>query len=439
MPCEKEEMNMKKIIILTLCLAMLLVMVGCGNARQNNEEVQTEPTEELTLATDPTTEEPTSQAKWYLTQLTDDCAASVELPDFIMEDDALKQFVCDYIEEKHENCNMRDFSLSVSNDDVIAQPQDYDFYLDIDCRLSYFSDDIASIIFEGMYNGKTAAHPVFCFYTLNIDRRTNEQLKLYNLIPTNDALYAAFVQCAYQSMKEKADPAWLAGVNFYDVVCSDRDFTGFFYDRSDAACAYFTETGIGISYPVSHPLGDHQETEIPYSVVGITKPEDALEKPSTTVTLFDGRFTCGSSTNYLDTYQIYDKSGAVVAEDTFKYFQFYPLDDSVLAVFVQAGNTIAARGGFFYDFANDRQSERFHYIVGFSDTLVVTAGSDRVVIVQSIFDDSFYLELSDFEYPLANSVEWLQDAELSPDGKSVTVTYLSGEHYERRIQIFKLH
>ena len=300
--CEEGEIEMKKMFTIGTALLLSLVLLlcsftGCGTPAKVTPE--TEPT-------DPTESQQTTQTSWFLTQLTEDCAASVELPDFVMENDDLKQLVCDYIEEKHENCHMRDFSLSVSNDDIIAQPQDYDFYLDIDCRLSYFSENIASIIFEGMYNGKTAAHPVFCFYTLNIDRRTNEQLKLYNLIPTNDAMYAAFVQCAYQSMKEKADPAWLAGVNFYDVVCSDEDFNGCFFDLSDAACAYFTETGIGISYPVSHPLGDHQETEIPYSVVGITKPEDALEKPSTTVTLFDGRFTCDSCEDYLYTYHIYD-------------------------------------------------------------------------------------------------------------------------------------
>ena len=420
---------MKKMIVLTLCFAIMIVMACCGTPAKVSPE---------TVQTDPTENQKTPQTSWFLTQLTEDCAASVELPDFIMENDDLKQLVVDYIDSQLADY-VADFELTLSDKDVTASFGEYLYQLDLDCRISYISDEIASVIFEGMYYGKTAAHPTFCFYSLNIDRRTNEQLKLYDLIPTNDAMYAAFVQCAYQSMKEKADPAWLAGVNFYDIVCSDGDFTGCFYDRSNAARAYFTETGIGISYPVSHPLGDHQETEIPYSVVGITKPEDALEKPSTTVTLFDGRFTCGSSTNYLDTYQIYDKNGAVVAEDTFKYFQFYPLDDSILAVFVQAGNTIAARGGFFYDFANDRQSERFHYIVGFSDTLVVTAGSDSVAIVQSIFDDSFYLELSDFKYPLANSVEWLQDAELSPDGKRVTITYLSGEHFERRTQTFELH
>lgn len=429
---------MKRLFLLVLCLVLLVSMVGCGNSAQGNYDEEPKPTEEPTLATDPTTEAPTSQANWYLTQLTDDCAASVELPDFIMEDDALKQLVFDYIDSKLENY-VADFELTLSNEDVTAKFGDYLYQLDLDCRISYISDEIASVIFEGMYNGKTAAHPTHMFFTLNIDLRTNEQLKLYDLIPINDAMYAAFVQCAYQSMAEKADPAWLAGVNFYDIVCSKEDFTGCFYDLSNAACAYFTETGIGISYAVSHPLGDHQETEIPYSVVGITKPEDALKKPSTTVTLFDGRFTYDSSADFLYTYQIYDKNGAVVAEDTFKYFQFYPLNDTVLAVFVQAGNTIAARGGFFYDFANDRQSERFHYIVGFSDRLVVTAVADRVVIVQSIFDDTFYLELSDFKYPLANSVEWLQDAELSLDGKSVTITYLSGEHYEEKIQTFELY
>jgi len=429
---------MKRLFLLVLCLMLLVSMVGCRNSAQGKQNEEAKPTEEPTLATDPTTEEPSSRAKWYLTQLTDDCAASVELPDFIMEDEALKQLVIDYIDSQLADY-VADFELTLSNEDVTAKFGDYLYQLDLDCRISYISDEIASVIFEGMYNGKTAAHPTFCFYSLNIDRRTNEQLKLYNLIPTNDALYAAFVQYAYQSMKEKADPTWLAGVDFYDVVCSDGDFTGCFYDLSDAACAYFTETGIGISYSVSHPLGDHQETEIPYSVVGITKPEDALENPSTIVKLFDGRFTYDSSENYLYTYRISDMSGTVVAEETLKRAHFYPLTDSLLAVIIQAGNTIAVRGGFFYDFANDRQSERFHYIVGYSDTLVVTAGSDSVVIVQSIFDDSFYLELSDFEYPLANSVEWLQDAELSPDGKSVTITYLSGEHFERKIQTFKLH
>ena len=94
---------MKRLFLLVLCLMLLVSMVGCRNSAQGKQNEEAKPTEEPTLATDPTTEEPSSRAKWYLTQQTKDHAASVELPDFIMEDEALKQLVIDSLHTAFDN------------------------------------------------------------------------------------------------------------------------------------------------------------------------------------------------------------------------------------------------------------------------------------------------------------------------------------------------
>ena len=155
---------MKKVIVLTLCLAILLVMAGCGTPENAKPETE---------QTDPTENQKTSQTSWFLTQLTEDCAASVKLPAFIMEDEYLKQLVIDYVNTYLADSFEGIFSLTLSNTDLPTEPADRLYYLDLSCRVTYEHEDFVSIVFEGLYNMKTAAHPINLLFSLNVNRCTN--------------------------------------------------------------------------------------------------------------------------------------------------------------------------------------------------------------------------------------------------------------------------
>ena len=422
--------NYRRRIAFLLSLVLVLsCLASCTNTSQdiNTANENAEPTVE--------NGESSQLPKKYLIQHTDQKAISVELPDFVLEDAALNELVTNYIKERISGWGW-DVQLTAADEDIAVQPQDYEEYLNLDCRVTYLSDEIASVVFEGMLNGRTAAHPMHLFTTLNIDLAAKKQIQPRDLIPVNEALYAAFLHYGYLSMAEKANAEFLAGFELKEY-CDERAFYAGFYE-ADFPCVYFTETGVGISYEVEFALGNHQETEIPYSVVGITSLEEALDTPSTQISLYHGRLTFVDNGDYTDTLHIYDKNGDVVDEITdSRSIHLIPLTEGLLYVGRQAGNSLATRGGYFYNFETDEKSDHFYYVLDYTESLVVCGGTDSVTVF-SMFGDSYYLELTQFQHPLSQSVEPIRSAQLSVDGKNLTVTYCTGENYEIVTQEFAL-
>ena len=133
-----------------------------------------------------------------------------------------------------------------------------------------------------------------------------------------------------------------------------------------------------------------------------------------------------------------DKNGDIVDEITdSRGIHLIPLTEGLLYVGRQAGNSLATRGGYFYNFETDEKSDHFYYVLDYTESLVVCGGADSVTVF-SMFGDSYYLELTQFQHPLSQSVEPIRSAQLSVDGKNLTVTYCTGENYEIVTQEFAL-
>ena len=114
------------------------------------------------------------------------------------------------------------------------------------------------------------------------------------------------------------------------------------------------------------------------------------------------------------------------------------LTDSLIHVTVQAGTGRSTNWGFFYDYTTNKRSETFKHILGYTESLVATGRADRVII-QSIFDDSYYLEIADFEQPVAQiAADAMQDVDFSEDMTTVTVTYIVEGSYDRATQTYSL-
>lgn len=86
--------------------------------------------------------------------------------------------------------------------------------------------------------------------------------------------------------------------------------------------------------------------------------------------------------------------------------------------------------GIFYDYDTDRISKKFHWVLDFTDEIVVIGHKDRLVLC-SIFDDTYYKEITNFTYPIAQVADGIVSAELTDDRNTVVVTYIIADSYDR--------
>ena len=412
--CEEGEIEMKKMFTIGTALLLSLVFLlcsftGCGtpaNAKPETEQ------------TNPTENQQTTQTSWFLTQLTEDCAASVELPAFIMEDESLKQLVIDYVNTYLADSFEGIFSLTLSNTDLPTEPADRLYYLDLSCRVTYEHEDFVSIVFEGLYNMKTAAHPINLLFSLNVNRYTNERVMLKDIWPLDDVFYDTYRPLAQAALTAKFGE----DISIDDLLKKDSLLNGLQTEKE--YCVYYTQSGMVISIPVIHALGDHFETEIPYQMLNWhAMPYEMIAEMELETSLFDGRFAVINKVRYYWC-RFFDLDGNLIAEEhSDRQPHIMQPDDHIAGFWIQCGTGASAIWGYFYDATKGAISKEFEWILDATSDKVV-CGNINGVTVYSIFDDSYCYEITDFEYPLPKlGVESVIDAEFSEDGKSVIVEY----------------
>ncbi len=137
------------------------------------------------------------------------------------------------------------------------------------------------------------------------------------------------------------------------------------------------------------------------------------------------------------TYLIYDKNGNVVKKESGLSKEPYlsVTDNNLVKFTLQSGTGIGTLNGYYYDVDNNRFSDVITGILDESNGMVA-CGDWQKVTVRDIFDkDGYCLEIAEFENPLSSVSESISDpiisAVFSDDGKSITVTYYSGETAEK--------
>lgn len=137
-------------------------------------------------------------------------------------------------------------------------------------------------------------------------------------------------------------------------------------------------------------------------------------------------------------YRIYNKN--VLIEEAYVAVKepiCHYITDSLIYVTVQTGTGQSTNWGFFYDYATNKRSETFQWVLDYTESKVITGHPDKVV-VQSIFDNTYYLEITDFKQPLAGVADSILSACFSEDMTSVTVTYVVEESHNTATQTFSL-
>ena len=126
---------------------------------------------------------------------------AIEIPQLnIANSEKRNQEITEYI----ENClyKLTGYSFELSNvADMPAseQVEKYEHYVEIKSQIVLQEDECVSIVFEGMYNCRTAAHPTHLFFTYNFNPKSGERILYSDKYEIEDTLY----EKCMRSIREK--------------------------------------------------------------------------------------------------------------------------------------------------------------------------------------------------------------------------------------------
>ena len=237
---------MKRFIAVVLLVVLVLSSTSCAMTAVHTEEDVDIPGEIV-----------------YMTHTSEQHRISVQIPQF--ESDTINKRIQSYIAERLRSDYNFEETLTLSAVDIEADIQgDYsDCFVNVDCEITCKTEEVISVIFKVIFNRKGSAHPINGFFSLNFDPTTEERIVFGDRYIVDDALYAVFSEYAYGSLAQKADAQWLNGVDISDLCSKPRFLQGIAKEQD--CYTYYTQSGIGIAYPVPHAVGDYQITEIPYA------------------------------------------------------------------------------------------------------------------------------------------------------------------------------
>lgn len=144
--------------------------------------------------------------------------------------------------------------------------------------------------------------------------------------------------------------------------------------------------------------------------------------------------------DYMFYYYIFDKNHNIARADgpLNRHPRIIMADEQLVRFTLQAGTGIGTLWGYYYDVKNDAFSEIFQCIYDQCNGMVALGGVGKV-IVRDIFDDKkYYYEISCFKYPFAKSCLPITEVVFTNDGKSVEITYLTGDDYKEVSEIVDL-
>lgn len=207
------------------------------------------------------------QNSLFLVENTDQNIISLQIPEVDKMTDEEITFLQEFITEKVFEVSGENFRLDCKRQDISHTEMVYTgYYIDIDSQVTRRTDNCISVVFKGLYNKKTTAHPRHLLYAVNYNPNTLEIYNFDNTYVLTEQLYEIFSDLAKANILKKCGGIWPEEWGtFEEEICTKESFlqgmkegTEFYY--------YYTETGVVISFPVSYMLGDYQEVEIPYGV-----------------------------------------------------------------------------------------------------------------------------------------------------------------------------
>ncbi len=244
----------KKVLI--ILLGAFLIIFSCSCTRTENTSMNS-----LGEATTQSTIESV-----YLIEESEKNLICIELPTDYEFNEKQNIFIADFVSLKIGEISGETFELINSETAIKNSSQDYSgYYIDIESKTSYVSDDVISIVFTGILNKKSAAHPMHLLFALNFNPETMDVVKFSSRHIIDDALYNEFAQLGEKQVLEECGGKWPEDWGtFSEELCSKENFFEALKNENSNSSVnwYYTENGIGFSYSVVHALGGHKEVEI---------------------------------------------------------------------------------------------------------------------------------------------------------------------------------
>lgn len=199
----------------------------------------------------------------YLVEENEENIISIKLPTDYAFNDAQNEFIADFVLSKICDISGKTFELTKSETAVEYNQNYSEYYIDVESKTTYISDNIISIVFTGLYNKKSAAHPINLFFALNFDPKTMNIVQFSSIHTIDDSLYNEFVKQGEKEILDKTGGIWPEGwESFSETLCSKETFFDGLKGKNSEIEWYYTENGIAFSYSVPFALGNHREVEL---------------------------------------------------------------------------------------------------------------------------------------------------------------------------------
>lgn len=216
-------------------------------------------------------QEPTSVL--YLTQTQEDAknVVAVSFAEVELHSEEEKEYCRKEISTWFKEMTDVEIPLAFSERSQKPDLNHYEQYLvDLSGKAVYRSEQMVSVIFQGMVNLKSAAHPMHVFFSINYDPNTLKTISFSDLHEVTNELYLAFSSEGEKAIREENGGAWPQGLgSFSEVFCSKDSFVkGLASDcpAHERVYYYYTEhETIGFSFSTEHALGGHREVTLPRS------------------------------------------------------------------------------------------------------------------------------------------------------------------------------
>ena len=249
----------------------MLILVGCaGSEKQQTSEsfpendfVQEKQEKDLKEEEPLEEDSHTDEVYSYLIEDTEKNLISIKMP----EEPQYNSVIEEYIVAEIRDTWGETFDLTHSKTDVADKQRDYsEIYLELNATTTFESEEVVSVVVQGLFNKKGTAYPTHWFFAINFNPQTLEKVKFSDFYVVNQTLYEKFSEKVTANIAEQNGGVWPEMLGEFEMaVCSEDSFLSGL--ESGSVCYYFTENGVGFCCPVRHVLGDYQKAELSYDVL----------------------------------------------------------------------------------------------------------------------------------------------------------------------------
>ncbi|MFU0832274.1 MAG: Lipoprotein [Oscillospiraceae bacterium] len=130
-----------------------------------------------------------------------------------------------------------------------TSPTENEITVKVSDHVAYRGDDFISVTFRETVDKSDGSDEVSYFRAVNYDLKNNKAVSVTDMIQKNDALLTALQNAVDKQMSDKKAANYTADVLQAGI---------------QSCTIYFKDDSLGISLPVSHELGDHEELIVDY-------------------------------------------------------------------------------------------------------------------------------------------------------------------------------